>query len=141
MITLLASLLVVIFVTLAVLHMAWAVGFRAGLGAVVPEVDGQAAFEPGPVLTLCVAAALVAAAVLCAAQGNILGMSGCQWSRLGVWVLAAVFTLRAVGEFRLVGFFKRVRGTAFARWDDRLFSPLCLVIAGGCVGLNLLTAG
>jgi hypothetical protein len=39
------------------------------------------------------------------------------------------FLLRAVGEFRLVGLFKRIRGTAFARWDTWLFSPLCLLIA------------
>jgi catechol 2,3-dioxygenase-like lactoylglutathione lyase family enzyme len=39
-----------------------------------------------------------------------------------------VFLLRAVGDFRLVGFFKRVRGTPFARWDTRLFSPLCVAL-------------
>jgi hypothetical protein len=36
-------------------------------------------------------------------------------------------------EFRLVGFFKRVRGTAFARWDTAFFSPLCLALSLGCV--------
>jgi hypothetical protein len=43
-------------------------------------------------------------------------------------VLGAVFVLRAIGERKLVGFFKRVRGTAFARWDTWLFSPLCLAL-------------
>jgi hypothetical protein len=43
-------------------------------------------------------------------------------------LLAALFLLRSVGEFRLVGFFKRVRGTDFAWWDTRLYSPLCLAM-------------
>ena len=37
--------------------------------------------------------------------------------------------LRAVGDFRMVGFWKTVRDTPFARWDTRLFSPLCVAIA------------
>jgi hypothetical protein len=47
----------------------------------------------------------------------------------GTWTLAALFLLRGIGDFRLVGFFKRVRGTRFARRDTRLYSPLCLALA------------
>ena len=43
--------------------------------------------------------------------------------------LAAIFVLRALGDFQYVGFSKRIRGTQFAHWDDRIFSPLCLLIA------------
>ncbi len=46
-----------------------------------------------------------------------------------VFILGVAFLVRAVGEGRLVGFTKRVRGTSFARWDTRLFSPLCLAIS------------
>ncbi len=49
-------------------------------------------------------------------------------ARSATGVIGALFVLRAIGEFRLVGFFKRVRGTAFARWDTALFSPLSLAI-------------
>jgi hypothetical protein len=44
--------------------------------------------------------------------------------------VATVFAafLRSVGDFRLVGFFKRVRGTRFARYDSLLFSPLSLAL-------------
>ena len=51
-----------------------------------------------------------------------------QWS---AGVLSLVFCVRAVGDFRFVGFFKRVRGTPFAIWDTRLFSPLYLLLAAG----------
>jgi len=30
-----------------------------------------------------------------------------------------------------VGLFKRVQRTMFARWDSRLFTPLCIAIAVG----------
>lgn len=44
-------------------------------------------------------------------------------------------SVRAVGDFRSVGVFKRVRGTAFARWDSRLYVLLCLAIAAACAVL------
>ena len=34
-------------------------------------------------------------------------------------------------EFRSFGFFKRVRGTEFAWWDTRVYSPLCIAISAG----------
>jgi hypothetical protein len=51
--------------------------------------------------------------------------------------MGLVFLVRAVGEFKLVGFFKRVRGTSFARWDTWLFSPLCLGISFAALWLAL----
>ena len=39
--------------------------------------------------------------------------------------------MRAIGDFRYVGFFKRVRGSRFARMDTTLYSPLCLALAAG----------
>lgn len=49
-------------------------------------------------------------------------------------LLCAVFvTLAAVH----VGFFKRVRDTAFARYDTFVYSPLCAVIAALAVWLSV----
>jgi hypothetical protein len=45
--------------------------------------------------------------------------------------LALVLLLRAVGDFRLVGFFKRIRGSRFARLDTALYSPFCVLLAIG----------
>jgi hypothetical protein len=50
---------------------------------------------------------------------------------IGCAVLAVLFGGRAIGERRYVGFFKRVRGTAFAWWDTRAFSPLCAALSLG----------
>ena len=49
-------------------------------------------------------------------------------SRVGTAALAFVFIGRAIGDMRYVGFFKRVRGTRFARLDTRVYSPLCLAL-------------
>jgi hypothetical protein len=46
--------------------------------------------------------------------------------------------LRALGEFRYIGFFKRVRGTPFARMDSRYYSPLALLLG---VGTAILASG
>ena len=51
--------------------------------------------------------------------------------RIGCWGVSAALLLRAVGEFRYVGFFKRIRGTAFARMDTLLYSPLALLLGTG----------
>jgi hypothetical protein len=45
--------------------------------------------------------------------------------------LALGLLARAIGEFRYVGFFKRVRGSRFARLDTLLYSPLRLLLAVG----------
>jgi uncharacterized protein DUF3995 len=50
-------------------------------------------------------------------------------SRSGTAAVAIVFMVRAIGDRRYVGFFKRVRGTRFARLDTRIYSPLCLALS------------
>lgn len=123
---------------LGALHVYWALGGRFGLAAAVPELAGRPRFRPGPALTLLVALALF-------------GLSVLAWSLVpGVAVVpsvfqpalpylgaaaALVFLLRTVGDLRDVGVLKRHRGTRFATWDDRLYSPLSF---GMGLGLLLL---
>lgn len=119
---------------LAILHVCWAAGSRWGNSVVIPQVEGKPVFQPSAAASLLVALALLAASILALSRGQILWPtppgSWAHWATVGA---GAVLILRAIGEFRLVGFFKRVRGTAFARWDDRLFSPLSLGLGAGLV--------
>jgi hypothetical protein len=94
---------------------------------VIPALQGQAAFEPSTIGTLAVAGALLFAAVVIAVAGGLFaaGRFGGIFKILA-YGLSATFIARAVGDFHLVGFFKRVRGTAFARLDTAVFAPLCL---------------
>ena len=137
--TVVAGALVLLFLLLASLHIYWALGGRWGAKATIPEVDGIPAFRPSRTATLVVAVLLATAAMVVALRSNMLrGQGAAPWLlQLGVWTLCAVFTLRAVGNFSTVGFFKVARNTAFARLDTLLYSPLCLVIALGCLVIAL----
>src|SRR5688500_13525389 len=127
MIRLLGLLVVGLFLALSGLHVYWAVGGRWGGDVAVPERNGKPAFTPSQAGTLLVAGAFLAAAWLVLGRLGIGGRFLPPWVfHWSAWGLAAVFLLRATGEFRTVGFFKRIRGTNFARWDTLLFSPLCL---------------
>ena len=129
---LLAIAIVTVFVVLALAHAYWAFGGRITWLAVVPEVKGRPAFTPSALATFVVAGALFACAGLIAATAGVLAVpvspSILTWF---TFALALVLLLRAVGDFRLVGFFKRVRGTNFARLDTAVYSPLCLALSLG----------
>ncbi len=114
------------------LHIYWAFGGHWGWGAAIPQVDGRPAFTPSRFATLLVALGLAAAAALPLVRAGAFPFPVPSWlSQWSAILLAFIFFVRAVGDFRLVGFFKRVRGTPFAIWDTRLFSPLCLLLAAG----------
>jgi len=122
-----------ILAALAALHVSWALGGRWAAAAAVPEGDGRPLFRPGPGTTLIVAGCLTAAAaVVLEGAGIGLRLLSPWVAKWGTWGVAATFAARAVGDFRLVGFFKRVRGTPFARMDSVVYSPLCLALGVGC---------
>lgn len=114
---------------LGLIHLYWVLGGRAGRSAAIPEVEGRQTFSPSRAATFAVALALFAAAALVAIAGRIIAdpfPSG--YTRMAVFLIAALFLGRAVGDFRLVGFFKRVRGSPFARLDGTVYTPLCLAL-------------
>ena len=133
---LLPASLMLAFLGLAALHIHWACGGSFGKAVAVPEWQGRPAFTPSRLATWAVAAGLIVCALLVAAlaQWCLLPLPRGLLDGLG-YALAALFLLRAIGEFRLVGFFKRVRGTRFARLDTLFYSPLCLGIAVGVLCL------
>ncbi len=126
---LIALVVVIAFVALSAIHVYWALGGGMGKAAAVPELNSRPAFVPSARSTLAVAVGLASCAVLVAASaGLVLSRSPAAWVTWLSFVLALVLIARAVGDFRLVGFFKRVRGTRFARLDSAVYAPLCLVL-------------
>lgn len=110
---------------ISALHFAWASGVRWGIDAALPSVDGRAAFTPSRAMTVAVACVFGGA-------GALLVLATRTQLRATAWLCAAgavVCALRAIGDFRLVGWSKRQRGSAFAYWDDRLFTPLAATLA------------
>lgn len=137
---LLAIPLCLILLLLAALHFYWAAAGSGGLEGVVPSDGGRPLLTPGKTACVVVGMALLAAALVAALRAGLVSLGLPAWMpRLGIWALAAIFAARAVGEFRYVGFFKRVRGTLFARRDTWLYSPLCVVLAGLAAGVALLS--
>lgn len=134
-----AAAITLILALLAALHVFWGLrGMSPASSAVVPEVDGEPVFTPSRLSCFVVAAALATAAALVAFRGGLFPPPvAATWIQFGTIGVGVVFVLRAVGDFRLVGFFKKVRGTAFARWDTRLYSPLCLALGLGTLWVAL----
>lgn len=129
---LLALLVSSVFVVLAFWHFYMASSPASGESGAMPSVNGKPLFRPSARATVAVGAVLLLFAGLVAGTGGVLPVglpkSVLQWSS---FALALGLLARAVGEFKYVGFFKRVRGTKFARLDTWVYSPLCLLLALG----------
>ncbi|HAA15411.1 MAG TPA: DUF3995 domain-containing protein [Cytophagales bacterium] len=133
--SLLAYLLVAVFIALAALHFYWALGGNWGFESVLPTTaQGLRILAPTTVDSLVVGTLLF----LCGAfYGVLAGTLKVNLPRrlqqVTQWGIPIIFILRAVGDFQYVGFFKQVTGTEFARLDTLFLSPLCLTI--GVMGL------
>ncbi|MBC7895195.1 MAG: DUF3995 domain-containing protein [Cytophagaceae bacterium] len=115
---------------LSALHVYWAVRGVGGGAAIPTRADGSPVLRPGVPTTLAVAALLALACLI------VLGRAGAvslpvppAMLRVGTWGICFTFVARTIGDFRYAGIFRRVKGTPFARWDARLFTPLCAAMA------------
>lgn len=128
----LGTAVALVLLLLSGLHVYWLLGGRIGKDVSLPESEGQPAFRPGAVGTAAVAVALLAAAGVIALRAGVVELPVSDpLVHFGTWAVAAAFLLRAIGDFRYVGLFRRVRGTRFARWDARLYTPLALGLGIG----------
>ena len=120
------------FVILALWHFYMALVPRSGTAGAVPSVEGRPLFTPSRKATVGVGVVLPLFSALVAATAGLIsvGLSRKALCWLS-FTLAIGLLARAVGEFKYVGFFKRVRGSRFARLDTLLYSPLCLLLAIG----------
>jgi len=132
MISGLATAVCTIFVVLATWHFYMAVAGHSGDSAAIPSREGTPMFLPSAGSTIAVGIVLLSFAVLVACTAGILvpGLPARLLTGLS-YALALGLLARAVGDFNYVGFFKRVRGTRFARMDTLLYSPLCMVLSAG----------
>ena len=129
--TALGAVVTSVFVALALWHFRIALSPASGESGAVPSVSGKPLFVPSAKATVGVAVVLLCFAGLVAATAGLVQLPVSQriLSTL-CYVLALGLLARAVGEFRYVGFFKRVRGSRFARLDTLVYSPMCVLLAG-----------
>jgi Protein of unknown function (DUF3995) len=127
-----ASTVSLTFVALAVWHLWMALSPKFNAAAAIPSLAGRPPAVPSAIAFVGVAVVLLAFAGLVAATGGIVqvGLPARYLSWLS-FALSLGLLARAIGEFKYVGFFKRVRGTRFARLDTLVYSPLCLLLAAG----------
>lgn len=120
------------FVLIGVWHFRMAYSPPQGESAAIPSVDGKPLFKPAPAATVGVGLVLLCFAALVAATAGLLPLGLPSGLLRGLsYALALGLLARAIGEFKYVGFFKRVRGSRFARLDTLVYSPLCLALALG----------
>jgi hypothetical protein len=126
------------FVALAVWHFGMALFPSSNKSGTVPSVGGRPLFSPSRGATTAVGMVLLLFAALVAATAGWIsvGLSRVVLAWLS-YALALGLLARAIGEFKYVGFFKRVRGSRFARLDTLLYSPLCLLLAAGVAAVAL----
>ena len=112
------------------IHLYWMTGGRRGALAAIPSKGSELLFRPTKIATGIVAGALALAGWFVLELGEVVErLLFPDWLFFyGGWALSGVFIIRTVGEFRWIGFFKKQKGTLFAKWDTLLYSPLCLFI-------------
>lgn len=116
-------------VGLAGLHVYWAFGGTWKFADVLPQrKDGSPAFQPGVAACLGVASLLLAfAALLWLAL-----TAPSSWTTTTALAVAfGVLVLRAIGDTKQVGFSKSDRSTRFALEDDRVYTPVVVIMAFG----------
>lgn len=125
----LSSLLSLVFLILAIIHLNWAIGNTWGLDNALPSDEhGTRLFTPGRFMTLSVALGLLGFCFFYFINPEP-GNPNNWIFDYGRWIIPAVFLLRALGDFKYVGFFKKIRHTNFAKMDTKYYTPLCLAIA------------
>jgi hypothetical protein len=133
MITIISTILIVIFLFLSGLHFYWGFGGEWGNGAVIPtKNDDTKVIMPGVIPTFIVAFGLLGFAIVIVMNAVTLDFKLPLWldiiRKYGLLFIAVIFTLRAIGEFNYVGFFKKYKQTKFGQNDSKYYSPLCLTI-------------
>ncbi len=131
MTTLIAILLLLIFLFISSIHFYWAFGGKWGGEAVLPTKDDNKTNVLNPTIlpTLIVAFSFLGFGLFVLIMAEIINIQLPYWlSKYGLWIIAGLFKLRAIGDFNYVGFFKKIKHTKFGKNDTHYFTPLCLTI-------------
>lgn len=134
-VSILSVILFLVFITLGSFHFYWFLGGSWGLDKVIPTKNNQTNGMPPPKLaSLIVGLVLTLFGLIYLVKSGLIAIQIPNWvTNYAYWLIPSIFIIRAIGEFKYVGFFKKIKDTAFAKADSKIFSPLCLFI--GIIGI------
>lgn len=108
------------------IHVYWMFGGKKGAAAAIPTKDNIPLFKPSVAGTALVAILLLIASVMLLIQASVVHVSIPERiAKWFCWAMVVAFYGRVIGEFHWVGIFKKYKHSTFARYDTRLFIPLC----------------
>jgi len=132
--TILILLNTVVLSLISLLHFYWVFGGTWGIEASIPDHFKERFFNPKYQLmnrfaTLLVAVGLIFfIMVILSNRFEINAYLSKEWAILGSRIIGGLFLIRAIGDFNVCGIFKKESDSLFAKWDSRLFIPLCLFL-------------
>lgn len=140
----LGLLLSIIFFILSLIHVYWAIGGKKGLRQAVPFTSDDAnepLFKPGKIATMFVAIVLAFFCFIVLLKINFINLNRRVLQNNYLYhilnVIAFLFLARSIGDFKYVGIAKKINDTEFAKYDSRLYVPLCLFIFTLILIINL----
>jgi hypothetical protein len=136
MVDVVAVVAAVILLAIAGLHLLWAAGVpwpardAASLGALVVGGGGDGRGRmPPPWATVAVALTLVLVAAGALAVRGLVATPAPAAVRALTWLAAGALAARGLGGFFEARWRPHVRALPYGRWNQRLYSPLCLALA------------
>ncbi len=135
----LSLVLSVVFLSLGLVHLNWAMGGELGFANALPtDEQGKRILNPLPMHSAIVGSGLLLFACFYIFQSNLINIDLPHWiTTIGSWMIPSIFMLRAIGDFKYVGFFRAIRNTTFGKYDSKFYSPLCLIIGLAGFIINL----
>lgn len=131
-----------IFLVLSLMHVYWAFGGVYALGKVIPTKSNESKVFKAPLfLTFLVAVFLFLVSLVYADSAEVYKVAFLPefLKEFDLIIFASIFIIRAIGDFKYVGFFKKIKGTQFAKNDSKYFSPLCVFL--GIAGILIVILG
>jgi hypothetical protein len=126
----LSLILVIIFFILSIIHFNWVRGGTWGFDNALPtNENGERILNPRKIDSLIVGLGLLGFSFFYLHLSDLLKIPILELiSNYIKWIIPSIFLLRAIGDFRYMGLFKKVKNTAFGRFDTFYFTPLCIIV-------------